>query len=170
MVLIVDVIKEVPENFTTFFDDFIKALTRKTFSEEGTEIQIIETGPREDWKTWFQLLPATSMEVKFVVNFEKKSLGIEVSFDLTADFISNIKKGGRLAKKMLDAKMNVFKDGLNNQLSMLIKQSLSESLKMSNKAVSEKITNNPLEILKLQLVKGEISEEEYMRKKKLLKD
>ena len=129
MVLIVDVIKEVPQYFQNFFEQFIKKLSEKTFMEGGTIVQIIETGPRELGKTWFQLLPATSMEVKFLVNFEKKSFGIEVSIDLTANFVSNVKKGGILGKKMLKAKMDVFKDGLNNQLSILIKQALIESLK-----------------------------------------
>ena len=129
MVLIVDVIKEVPQDFQNFFEQFIKKLSEKTFMEGGTIVQIIETGPRESGKTWFQLLPATSMEVKFLVNFEKKSFGIEVSIDLTANFVSNVKKGGILGKKMLKAKMDVFKEGLNNQLSILIKQALIESLK-----------------------------------------
>jgi hypothetical protein len=78
--------------------------------------------------------------------------------------------GGKLAKKMLNAKLEVFEAGLNNQLSMLIKMSIAESLKQSEGGLGKIIDKDPLKILKLQFVNGEISEDEYIRKKILLEN
>ncbi len=172
MVFIVEAIKEIPVDFNIFFEHFIKNFTARTFSEGGAIIEIIEIGPREERKTKFQLLPATSMEVKFPVLFEQKPYGIEVSLDLDIEMITAGKKmgGGKLAKKMLNAKLEVFEAGLNNQLSMLIKMSIAESLKQSEDRLGKKSDDDPLKILKLQFVNGEISEDEYIRKKNLLEN
>lgn len=171
MVFIVEAIKEIPVDFNIFFEQFIKNFTAKTFSEGGTDITIIEIGPREEKQTKFQLLPATSMEVKFPLLFEQKPYGIEVSLNLDIEMITAGKKmGGKLAKKMLNAKFEVFEAGLNNQLSMLIKMSIAESLKQSEGALEKTREEDPLKILKLQFVNGEISEDEYKHKKKLLEN
>jgi len=171
MVFIVEVIKEIPEDFEKFFERFIENFTAKSFAEGGAKIEIIEIGPREEKKTTFQLLPATSMEVKFPVLFEQKPFGIEVSFTLDIEMITAGKKmGGKLAKKMLNARLEVFEAGLNNQLSMLIKMSIAESLKQSEEGLGKTIDKDPLKILKLQFVNGEISEDEYIRKKNLLEN
>ncbi|MBY9012679.1 MAG: hypothetical protein KGD70_09930 [Candidatus Lokiarchaeota archaeon] len=170
MVVIVDVIKEIPDDFEQFFEQFIKIFISKSFYEGNTKIEIIEIGGREEWKAMFQLLPATSMKVKFPVLFEKKPIGIEVSFDLDIELITGSKKikRGKLAKKMLDARIDVFEAGLNNQLSMLIKMSLADVMKKPEGGSGKTNDDDPLKNLKLQFVNGEISEEEYFHKKNLL--
>jgi len=111
------------------------------------------------------------MEVKFPVLFEQKPFGIEVSFTLDIEMITAGKRmGGILMKKMLNAKLEVFEAGLNNQLSMLIKMSIAESLKQSEGGLGKISDEDPFKILKLQFVKGEISEDEYIRKKNLLEN
>ena len=162
--------KEVPEDFQKFFERFIDIFTSKTFSEGGTKIKIIEIGPREERVTSFQLLPATSMEVKFPVLFEQKPFGIEVSIDLDIQMITGGKKVtvGKLQKKMLKAKLEVFEAGLNNQLGIIIKTSIADAMQQSEEGLGKKTNEDPLKILKLQFVNGEISEEEYIRKKNLL--
>jgi len=109
MIYIVDVIKEIPEDFEKFFEQFIKIFTSKSFSEGGAKIEIIEIGPHEEMKTTFQLLPASNMEVKFPVLFEKKPSGIEVSFNLDIEMIMGGKrKGGKLVKKNVKRKIGCF--------------------------------------------------------------
>jgi len=71
---------------------------------------------------------------------------------------------------MLNARLDVFRTGLNNQLSILIKQSLEDSMKPSEGGSEKTNEDDPLKNLKLQFVNGEISEEEYIRKKNLLED
>ena len=169
MVLIVDVIKDIPDDFKKFIDRFIKIFTTKSFMEGGTKVEIIELGAHEERTPRFQLLPATNMEVKFPVFFETKPFGIEVSFDLDIELIMDSKKkGGKLAKKMLNARLDVYKAGLNNQLSMLIKNPLDESMKPPEGGAGETKDDDPLKVLKLQFVNGKISEEEYTHKKNLL--
>jgi hypothetical protein len=92
LVFIVEAIKEIPVDFEIFFEQFIKNFTAKSFAEGGAKIEIIEIGPREERKTTFQLLPATSMEVKFPVLFEQKPFGIEVSLNLNIEMITAGKK------------------------------------------------------------------------------
>jgi hypothetical protein len=170
MAVIVDVIKEIPDDFEKFFEQFIKIFITKTFYEGNTKIEIIEIGSREARKATFQLLPATSMIVKFPVLFEQKPNGIEVSFSLDIELImgSKKKKGGKLGKKMLNARIDVFEAGLNNQLSMLIKMSLADLMKPPEGGSRKTNDDDPLKKLKLQFVNGEISEDEYIHKKNLL--
>lgn len=169
MVLIVDVIKEIPDDFEKFIEQFIKIFTAKSFWEGGTKIEIIEIEPREERKPRFQLLPASNMEVKFPVLFEQKPFGIEVSFDLDAQLImGGKKKGGKLMKKMINTRLDVYKAGLNNQLSILIKHSLGELMKPPEGGLEKTSDDDPLKNLKTQFVNGEISEEEYIHKKNLL--
>ncbi len=127
IVIIVDVIKKIPEDFDKFLNQFIENFTKKSFFEGGAKIEIIEIGPREEKSTMFQLLPATSMEVKFPVTFKQIQSGIEVSFNLDIKMImaSNQKKP-KFGKKMLKARMDTFEAGLNNQLSILIKSALND--------------------------------------------
>ena len=169
MVIIVDLIKDIPDNLENFIDQFIKAFISKSFWEGNAKIEIIEIGPREESNTTFQLLPATNMEVKFPVFFKQIPSGIEVSFNLDIKLITGSNtKSPKVGKKMLKARLNTFEAGLNNQLSMLIKMSLDELRNPSEDKIGKTIETDPLKILKLQFVNGEISEEEYKRKKNLL--
>ena len=169
MVIIVDLIKDIPGNFKKYFEQFIEIFTTKSFWEGNAKIEIIEIGPREENNTTFQLLPATNMEVKFPVLFNKTSSGTEVSFNLDIKLITGSDtKSPKLGKKMLKARLNTFEAGLNNQLSMLIKMALDDLRTPLEGQIDETKETDPLKILKLQLVKGEISEDEYIRKKNIL--
>jgi hypothetical protein len=170
---IIYTIEGIPSDQRLFFENFIDILTQKQFWVKGTQYQIIEPGPREKFSTIFQLIPASNSIIQFTINFVEKPACIDVLYDKSMDFNVPDNIAGKLMKKMIERQKNFLERSLDGQLVPLIQISIKEAIEITEKQ-DEKETKadseDPLQILKVKFAKGEISEEEYLQKKKILEE
>jgi uncharacterized membrane protein len=74
---------------------------------------------------------------------------------------------------MIERQKNFLERSLDGQLVPLIQISIKEAIKITEKQdekESKADSEDPLQILKVKFAKGEISEEEYLQKKKILEE
>lgn len=173
---IIYTIEGVPSDLGLFFENFIDILTTKQFWVKGTQYQILEPGPRDNLSTIFQLIPTSNGIVKFNINFVEKPAGIDVFYDKTIDFNVPDMLAGKLLKRMIEKQRDFIERGFDSQLIPLIQVSIKEAIRKIEKTLeqdleeSKETSKEALQILKVKFAKGEISEEEFLRKKELLED
>jgi hypothetical protein len=170
---IIYTIEGIPSDQRLFFENFINILTQKQFWVKGTQYQIIEPGPRDNFSTIFQLIPASNSIIQFTINFVEKPAGIDVLYDKSMEFNVPDNIAGKLMKKMIERQKNFLERSLDGQLVPLIQISIKEAIKITEKQdekESKADSEDPLQILKVKFAKGEISEEEYLQKKKILEE
>lgn len=173
---IIYTIEGVPSDLKLVFENFIENLITKQFWLKGTQYQILEPGPRENLTTVFQLIPASNSIVKFDIKFIEKPAGIDVFYNKTIEFNVPDNIAGKLLKRMIEKQRDFFERGLDSQLIPLIQVSIKEALRKVEKTLEKDLeegketAKEALQILKVKFAKGEISEEEYLRKKELLED
>lgn len=164
---VIETIKEKPDDIYTFFNVFADILIKQTMWSEGTKMEIMELGPREKLWSRFQLFPVSGAQFSFNVAFEISADIIEVMYEYKIEFLLKMP-----FKKMIT---KIAKKTINPQVISLIIKSLNETKKklkeeITSEGVKPISTDDPLKLLKLKMINGEISEEEYIRKKKLLED
>ena len=159
-------ISERPDDVSTFFNVFADILIKQTMWSEGTKMEIMELGPRDKLWSSFQLLPSAGYHFRFNVNFEISSDKINVLYEYNLEFVMKIP-----FKKMI---LRMADKTLSPQIASLILKSVNEAIKKMKEGPSEVVkptsSDDPLKLLKIRFVNGEISEEEYLRKKKILED
>ena len=165
---VIETIKEKPDDVYYLFNVFADTLIKQTMWSQGTKMEIIEIGPREKLWSIFQLLPISGAQFSFTVAFELSGDIVEVMYDYKFEFLLK-----RVPMKKLMMKM--IKKTVNPTMASLIIKSLNEAKKkIKEKPTSEVAksvsTDDPLKVLKMKMINGEISEEEYLRKKQLLED
>ncbi len=165
---VIETIKDKPDDIYNFFNVFVDTLTEQTMWSQGTKMEILEIGPREKLWSSFLLVPMANAQFSFTVAFELSGDIIEVMYDYKLEFLLK-----RIPmKKWL---MKVIRKNVNPTIASLIIKSLREAKKkikeeLTSEVVKSVSTDDPLKILKMKMINGEISEEEYLRKKKLLED
>lgn len=188
---LIETIKEVPWNLEVFFENFINIFTQKSLLLQGTKLQIIENGPREGLSSMFQLYPSGASTTKFKISFLETSSVLEVYYEFNMEMLSmpNMPFGGKkmnkkinkVMGKMMDSQSGFFQQSTGNFLLPLIKTSIKETIKKTEddrysglqlqpSTHIDSSVQDPLKLLKLKYVEGEITEEEYLRKKKILED
>ena len=190
----IQTIKKIPVEIEKFFKKFIKVFTKQTLWVEGTKIEVAEIGPNEGNKTTFQCLPTTMTNSKFIVVFEKNKSGIDVLYESQVEMnmpdlseamggFGGKMMGGMMKKVMKQASgfmqqaTGMLSQVTDNQMKTLIQTSIQKTISKlkdkkqehENKETPKK-TKDPIKLLKLKFVEGEISEEEYLRKKKILEE
>jgi len=175
MAKIIHTIEGTPHDLKTLFNDFINIFTKKEFWIKGTKFQIMEIGPIEKFSTIFQLMPGESGVIQMKISFLENPSSIDVYYELNIEFI--LPKGtlGKIARRMMEKQRGYVEEAMDHQMIPLIKHSIQESIRGLEEDKDLKETKaegpqNPLQILKIQFAKGEISEEEYRRKKKILEE
>jgi len=178
--LLIETIKEVPWNLELFFENFIEIFTQKSLWHEGTKLQIIENGPREGLSSIFQLMPSGSSNTQVKIGFMERGSVLEVFYDMNMEIVMpNMPFGKKMMKKMIESQRGVIEKTMENLLKPLITVSIREALKKTEddrysdipeSKVDSSTVQDPLKLLKLKFVEGEISEEEYLRKKKILEE
>ncbi|MFX1304022.1 MAG: SHOCT domain-containing protein [Promethearchaeota archaeon] len=173
---IIYTIEGVPSELGLVFENFIDILITKQFWVKGTQYQILEPGPRENLTTVFQLIPTSNGIVKFDIKFIEKQTGIDVFYDRTIDFNVPDMIAGKLLKRMIEKQRDFIERGFDSQLIPLIQVSIKEAIRKVEKSLEQDLeegketAKEALQILKVKFAKGEISEEEYLRKKELLEE
>ena len=177
---LIETIKEVPWNLEVFFENFINIFTQKTLWHEGTKLQIIENGPREGLSSVFQLLPSGSSNVQVKIGFMETISVLELFYDTNMELLMpNMPFGKKMMKKMIESQRGMIQQSMDNLITPLIKVSIREALKkteddrysdLPDSKIDSSTVQDPLKLLKLKFVEGEISEEEYLRKKKILEE
>jgi len=164
---VVVTISERLDDVSTFFNVFAEILLKQTMWSEGTKMEIMELGPREKLRSHFKLLPSAGYEFTFTVAFDNSSDKINVLYEYNIEFLVNIP-----FKKMM---IKMARKSLSPQITSLVHKSVGEAIKKMKEPISSEViettsSDDPLKILKLKFVNEEISEEDYLRKKKLLED
>lgn len=173
MVKIIHTIEGIPHDLTTFFNEFIKVFTKKEFWIKGTKFQIMEIGPREKFSTIFQLMPGESGVIQIKISFLENPSSIDVYYELNIEFIMPKGTLGKIARRMMEKQRGYIEEAMDHQMIPLIKSSIQETisgLEENKEGTKSEDLQSPLQILKIQFAKGEISEENYLRKKKILEE
>ena len=164
---VVVTISESFDDVSTFFNVFAEILLKQTMWSEGTKMEIMELGPRDKLRSNFKLLPSAGYEFTFTVAFEISSDKVNVLYEYNIEFLVNIP-----FKKMM---IKMARKSLSPQITSLVQKSVNEAIKKMNEPISSEVikptsSDDPLKLLKIKFVNGEISEEEYLRKKEILED
>ncbi|MEE9376557.1 MAG: SHOCT domain-containing protein [Candidatus Lokiarchaeia archaeon] len=170
---IIYTIEGIPHDLTTLFNEFTNIFTKKEFWIKGTKFQIMDIGPRENVSTTFQLFPAQGGSVKMKISFIENPSSIDVFYDKNIEIIIPKGLAGKMMRKMIENQKDVYEESMDLQMIPLIKSAIQESIRQLEEEEEEtksEGTQDPLQILKIQFAKGEISEELYLRKKKILEE
>jgi hypothetical protein len=164
---VVVTISESPDDVPTFFNIFADILIKQTMWSEGTKMEIMELGPRDKLQSKFKLLPSSGYEFTFTVVFDISSDKINVLYEYNLEFL--------LKMPMMKLMEKMARKTLSPQISSLVHKSVNEAIKKMKEDISSEVikptsSDDPLKILKIKFVNGEISEEEYLHKKKILED
>ena len=164
---VVVTISERPDDVPTFFNVFADILIKQTMWSEGTKMEIMELGPRDKLRSNFKLLPSSGYEFTFTVAFDISSDKINVLYEYNLEFL--------LKMPMMKLMEKMARKTLSPQITSLVHKSVNEAIKKMKEDTSSEVikptsSDDPLKILKIKFVNGEISEEEYLRKKKILED
>jgi len=156
-------VKKVPSDPNSFFENFIDIFAAKSFSM-GVSLTIDEKGPRENLKTIFQFIGMIGMNLNSTIRFEIESSKLTVFGQPFIEF--NIPRAA--GKKMITKQIG---KTFHPLMAKHIKDAVEEAFNYKNRgAESGTGAADPLKQLKLRFVNGEISEEEYLRKKQILED
>lgn len=164
---VVVTVSERPDDVPTFFNVFADILIKQTMWSEGTKMEIMEIGPRDKLRSKFKLLPSSGYEFTFTVAFDISSDKINVLYEYNLEFLLKI--------PMMKLMEKMARKTLSPQISSLVHKSVNEAIKKMKEDISSEVikptsSDDPLKILKIKFVNGEISEEEYLHKKKILED
>ena len=157
-------IKKVPVDPDSFFENFINIFLSYNFTM-GFPLTVGETGPRENLKTTFQFIGMMGMNLNCAIRFEIESSKLTVFSQLIIEVTLPSLGFG---KKMLAKRME---KNFRPLMAIHIQKAVEEAFNPKKKEIKSGTGDaDPLKQLKLRLVNGEISEEEYLRKKNLLEE
>ena len=168
-------IEGIPHDLKTLFNNFTDTFTKKEFWIKGTKFQIMDVGPREQLSTNFELFPSTGSQIQMNISFKENPSSVDIFYYKSLEFITPKGLAGKMMRKMMEKQKDFIEKGMDHQMIPLIKNTVQESVKLiegekDSKETKTEGSQDPIQILKLQFAKGEISEEEYLRKKKILEE
>ena len=172
---IIYTIEGVPNDLTALFNNFVDAFTKKEFWIKGTKFQIMDVGPKEQLSTTFQLFPASGGNIQMNVSFKENPSSVDIFYYKNLEFIVPQGMAGKMMRKMMEKQKGFIEKAMDLQMIPLIKNTVQESVKLVDEEKDKKETKtegsqDPVQILKIQFAKGELSEEDYLRKKKILEE
>ena len=135
----------------------------------------MDVGPREQFSSTFQLFPSEGGQIQMNISFIENPSSVDISYDKSLEII--IPKGfaGKLLRKLVEKQRDYIEKLMDLQMIPLIKNTIQESVRLIEgdkdlKETTADALQDPLKILKIQFAKGEITEEEYLRKKEILEE
>jgi len=156
-------IQNIPEiDPDLLFENFINIFASYHITM-GFALTINEIGPRENLKTTFQFLGMMIMNLNCAIRFEVESSKLTVFTQDTVEF-TRPTGGKKMAAKYLLKNFRPI-------MAIHIKKAVVEAFEYKKKQIESGTGEaDPLKQLKLKFVDGEISEEEYLRKKMILEE
>ena len=97
-------IENTPEDLDSYFARFVDELTKVEMWNKGTKTTFIETGPRENYGSTFEVLPM-QFPFTFNVNFAPEGDKVDIFFESfldTSDASGMMKMAAKMFKKMGD--------------------------------------------------------------------
>ncbi len=172
---IVYTIEGIPHGLMALFNKFVEVFTNKEFWMKGTKYQIMDVGPREQFSTIFQLIPVEGGSIQMYISFKENPSSVDIFYYKTLEFITPKGLAGRMMLKMMKKMRSAIEKSMDLTMIPLIKNSIQESIRFVEGEKDTKETKtggsqDPIKVLKVQFAKGEISEEDYLRKKKILEE
>jgi len=176
--------KIIPKDPEHSFKRFVKKLASKKISFFNAEIEIIELGPREGYKTTFQLIGLMNMSFQFKISYIISATQIDIGYEADSEYTIRVPKFAKRAgeRQISSTIIPRIIQAVNKSLEVKEKKPKEPKEKKpkepkektekkpDDKEKKEKKPKDPLKLLKMQFVEGKISEEEYLHKKKLLED
>jgi hypothetical protein len=176
-----------PKEVKDSFDYFVKKISGKTFKMENFEFTISLVGEPSDLTANFQLIGLIRAAFIFTVKFEigESIVDVYYYYKITTEqpiLKANLVMSGNMYQNNL---LPIVSKTINKAITHEKKEHKEEKEKKPKeekekkpkeekekkpKEEKEKKPKDPLKLLKLKFVEGEISEEEYVRKKKLLEE
>lgn len=172
---IIYTIEGIPHDLKALFNKFVAIFTKKEFWMKGTKYQIMDVGPREQFSTIFQLIPVEGGNIQMYISFIENPSSVDIFYYKTLEFITPKGLAGKMLLKMMKKMKIVIEKSMDLTMIPLIKNSIQESIRFieGEKDTQETKTGgsqDPVQILKVKFAKGEISEEDFLRKKKILEE
>ena len=156
-------VDKIPADPDSFFENFINIFASYNFIV-GAPLTIDEIGPRENLKTTFQFIGMVFLNYNCTIRFEIESSKLTVFAQTIIEFTMRRTSQMRMGTKMYN---KMFRDVME----INIKKAVNETFESKKKEIESGTKDvDPLKQLKLRFVNGEISEEEYRRKKKILEE
>ena len=172
---IIYTIEGIPHDLKALFNKFVDTFTKKDFWIKGTKYQIMDVGPREQFSTTFQLFPSEGGQIQMNISFIENPSSVDISYDKSLEFITPKGFAGKLLRKLVERQRDYIEKSMDLQMIPLIRNVIQESVRLIEgdknlKETTADAPQDPLKILKIQFAKGEITEEEYLRKKEILEE
>ena len=135
----------------------------------------MDVGPREQFSTTFQLFPSEGGQIQMNISFIENPSSVDISYDKSLEFITPKGFAGKLLRKLVERQRDYIEKLMDLQMIPLIKNTIQESVRLIEgdkdlKETTADAPQDPMQILKIQFAKGEITEEEYLRKKEILEE
>ncbi|TKJ23584.1 MAG: hypothetical protein CEE43_02680 [Promethearchaeota archaeon Loki_b32] len=135
----------------------------------------MDVGPREQFSTTFQLFPSEGGQIQMNISFIENPSSVDITYDKSLEIITPKGFAGKLLRKLVEKQRDYIEKLMDLQMIPLIKNTIQESVRLieGDKDLKETTADahqDPLKILKIQFAKGEITEEEYLRKKEILEE
>lgn len=135
----------------------------------------MDVGPREQFSSTFQLFPSEGGQIQMNISFIENPSSVDISYDKSLEIITPKGFAGKLLRKLVEKQRDYIEKLLDLQMIPLIKNTIQESVRLIEedkdlKETTADASQDPLKILIIQFAKGEITEEEYLRKKEILEE
>jgi hypothetical protein len=171
----------VPKDKSESFKRFVKKLVAsKNISCYNMNMEISELGPREELSTLFQVIGG-NMSFHFKIRYIMESSKVDIGYETILVYTQWVPKLAKKAneKQISNVLIPYIIKAFSKSIELKVKKpkekkpedkEKKEKKEKKPKEEKEKKPKDPLKLLKLQFVEGEISEEEYFRKKKILEE
>ncbi len=177
----------VPKDPEHAFNRFVKKLTSKKISYYTITISMLELGPRKKLSTRVQVVGLINMTFHFNIRYIVDSSKLDLGYEVDTEYFQWVPKATKRAgeKQITSAILLYIIQAFNKSIEAKEKKPKVEKVKEKKPKEEkdkkpkdkekkpkekEKKPIDPLKLLKLKFVEGEISEEEYLRKKEILQD
>ena len=156
-------VDKIPADPDSFFENFINIFSSYNF-HIGFSLTIDEIGPRENLQTTFQFVGIMFMNLNCTIRFEIESSKLTVFAQTIIEFTMRTTGAMKMQAKMMNKTVRPV-------MAINIKKAVGEAFESKKKEIESGTKDvDPLKQLKLKFVNGEISEEVYLRKKKILEE
>lgn len=135
----------------------------------------MDVGPREQFSSTFQLFPSEGGQIQMNISFIENPSSVDITYDKSLEIITPKGFAGKLLRKLVEKQRDYIEKLMDLQMIPLIKNTIQESVRLIEgdkdlKETTADAPQDPMQILKIQFAKGEITEEEYLRKKEILEE
>lgn len=135
----------------------------------------MDVGPREQFSSTFQLFPSEGGQIQMNISFIENPSSVDITYDKSLEIITPKGFAGKLLRKLIEKQRDYIEKLMDLQMIPLIKNTIQESVRLIEgdkdlKETTADAPQDPMQILKIQFAKGEITEEEYLRKKEILEE